>query len=290
MKTSAAGHAEALWLAGESFLALASGNVAPGAGPDLMSFSANLQQHLTQLTLEMYLGKGEAAPVGALGMLTALERLTVDFAVPDIGHLYDVPQAHHSLSEGKLVLKLPHLVYLHLTFLAQGELVLSCPQLAEARIECTIALHIHVEDAALTSLVLLECKEVQCSVRSPEDQLLSLVELCVCGCDEVGRHLIQDVGLMRHLQRLDYQRFPAECMPQSFPDTLRAIQLFPHDWEFDLPSGLKHLHELEFFQFDTTCDDWEFETSLDVLLPLESIQHLEVGPHFSGSGLDAMGC
>ena len=222
-------------------------------------------------------------------MLTALERLTVDFAVPDIGHLYDVPGPHRSMSEGKLILELPRLVYLRLTSLAQGELVLSCPQLAEAWIECTVALHIHVEDAALTSLVLLDCKGLQCSVRSPEDQLLSLVELCVCGCDEVGRHLIQDVGLMRQLQRLDYQSFPAACMPQSFPDTLRAIRLFPHDWEFDLPSGLKHLDELEFFQCDSICDDWEIETSLEELLPLESLQHLEVGAHLYGSGLNAMG-
>ena len=221
-------------------------------------------------------------------MLTALERLTVDFAVPDIGHLYDEPRPHRNLPEGLLLLQLPRLVYLHLTSCAQGKLVLSCPQLTETWIECTTDLHINVEDAALTSLVLLECKGLQCSVRSPEDQLLSLVALCVCGCDEVGRHLIQDVGLMQHLQRLDYQSFPAACMLQSFPDTLLAIRLFPHDWEFDLPSGLKHLHELEFFQFDTSCDDWEIEAPLDDLLPLESIQHLEVGAHFYGSGLSAM--
>ena len=41
--------AEAYWFAGEKFLAMPSRNISPGAAPQLSSFWAKLQQHLTNL-------------------------------------------------------------------------------------------------------------------------------------------------------------------------------------------------------------------------------------------------
>ncbi len=61
---------------------MASGNVGTNAGPVLSSFSANLRQHLTELTLKLGSARhrkedhlGLLGDLGVLNMLTALQKL-----------------------------------------------------------------------------------------------------------------------------------------------------------------------------------------------------------------------
>ncbi|CAL5219070.1 g832 [Coccomyxa viridis] len=55
---------------GERFLAVGSGDKPLRANPELLSFSANLRQHLTELTMWMDNSKGIPRRLGALGKLT----------------------------------------------------------------------------------------------------------------------------------------------------------------------------------------------------------------------------
>lgn len=204
----------------------------------------------------------------SLGMLTALQNL----------ELYG-PYSLHGPSGAAYTLKLPHLASLYCASFS-GELVLSCPELLRARFSFTSLRRIMVEDAALEDLVLKDCNNVH--VALAQDQLLKLKVLIVQECSEVGRHLIEEVSEMRNLRTLAYEPFPTACMPTSFPLSLREVFLFPCGWCRNLPEGLKGLQELRVFRFDTDTrfrcqSQWNITGSLSELLPLDSLDYLQVG-------------
>ena len=130
----------------------------------------------------------------------------------------------------KLVLKLPHLVDLYLKHPEEGELVLACPKLAKAELKCARSLQLNVEDAAMECLRVTYCYSVQLTLSFPAHQLGKLKDLHVSDCTEVGRHLIEDVALMKSLRELCYIGFPAVRMPRSFPRSLQDIELRPVGW------------------------------------------------------------
>ncbi len=90
------------------------------ANPELLSFSANLRQHLTELTMWMDNSKGIPRRLGALGKLTKLQSLVVTCDEEDIES-----GLFHDLSGQRLVFKLPELTSLHLEGLWHGEVVFS---------------------------------------------------------------------------------------------------------------------------------------------------------------------
>ena len=127
--------ADGNWHAGGKLLALLSSETtAPGAGPEVSSFKPNLKRHLTELTIHVSCKEPRPRHLDALSILTALQKLHVDFSWP----LYTEPGTGPTLaglrnmSKGKVVFRLPHLVSLHVSGLCQGELVLSSPKLAMA--------------------------------------------------------------------------------------------------------------------------------------------------------------
>ena len=200
---------------------------------------------------------GHANSLGIVSTLTSLQRLRV-YWPPSYCKL----QMPSRRKPGpKLVLTLPHLVDLYLEHLEEGELVLACPRLARAELKYGRSLRLNVEDAAMEYLRVKDCYSVQLTMRFPAHQLGKLKELHVSGCTEIGRHLIEDVALMKCLRKLTYEDFPARRMPCSFPRSLQDIELLPVGWcrdytrtggpkELrDLPEGLKELGELKRFYF-----------------------------------------
>ena len=246
-----------------SFLAMASGSLGPQFGPEL-PFWAHLKQHLTELSLRLSPGKSAAQNLAGLGMLTALKKL-------DVGAPICFGYAHHDISRETLVWKLPHLTRLQVNALTDGELVLACPKLAEAYFVKTRSLGIRVEDAALAWLTMTDCQSIQCAFTSPGKQLQDLKALKVTGCSEVGRHLIEDVGLMRRLGMLTYKEFPSASMPKEFPHSLFSIDLAPTDWRLGLPGGLKELPKLSSFTFESGCDSWWPRRPMYEHLPVERL-------------------
>ena len=181
------------------------------------------------------------------------------------------------MSGARVALKLPHLMALGVDTIMHGEIILSCPKLADAGFRRCASLHIVVEDASLTKLVLKDSREVQFAMSAPEKQLQELDYLMVSGCSEVGRHLIEDVGQMQNLQKLIYIDFPAAYMPESFPQSLFAVILYPSEWMFDPPRGLKELHRLEPPTFSTRGKSWDIPRSVAGLLCINSLQHMMLG-------------
>ena len=114
-------------------------------------------------------------------------------------------------------------------------------------------------------------------LESLEDKLQSLKSLSVRKCGFGGRHLIDNVGKMQCLQTLVYEGFPAAQMPRSFPQSLWKLELYPHDWPLDLPEGLKELYYLKSFEFDTAYVSWEIKRTLAELLPVDSLEELQLG-------------
>ena len=196
---------------------MASGHTSSGAGPQLLSFSKNLQQHLTELSLRMNPKEVRVRHLRALTTLTALQKLQLHASY------------YQDLERETLALKLPNLVSLHMYAFKQGEIFISCPKLAEAVFKGTKSLDIDLEDAALDNLVLVGCKMVIFNLYSSENQLENLRSLCVIGCSELGTHLIERVSHMRHLRSLVYRDFPATCMPRSFPHGLQTSELAPSE-------------------------------------------------------------
>ncbi len=214
--------------------------------------------------------KGHA--LGSLGMLTALRNLKVTYKVRHT-------RSYWNLAGQTLAWNLPHLESLDLEHLEQGELVLLCLKLANAAFTDTQSLRVKVEQAALASLALSNCKMLQITLNAPEDQLCHLSVLNVSNCSEVDRHLIEDVGHMRHLHTLRYGNIPAACMPRNFPQSLHHISMASLDWCLDLPEGLQRLHELKTFSFTPKCESYDLTKPLDGLLPLEGLQDLTLGPY-----------
>ena len=263
--------AKAIWSAGDKFLTMLSGGDAPSAVGDPTSFTEELKKRLIELTLVLYPSK--APLLENISMLTALQRLELRscFTPGWSGELY------RDLAGQTIVLKLPHLTSLWLEYLENGELVVLCPKLAEARFKAMASMRMAVKEAALTNLVLGGCEGVQDLVESLKDKLQSLQSLTIWYCHDVGWQVTEAMCKMPYLQTLEYGELPAGCMPSSFPPSLRELELCPDDWCLDLPGGLKKLHKLRKFKFDTECESWEITRPLDELLPVDSLEGLRLG-------------
>ena len=98
----------------------------------------------------------------------------------------------------------------------------------------TKSLRITVGNAALTRLMLTECKDFQFACTSPEKLFQKLEVLMLRDCSEVGKLLIEDVGQMSHLpfgwsasikvKDLREGRSPFACMfPQGNSGLLGTI-------------------------------------------------------------------
>ena len=242
---------------------------------------ATLQQHLTDLTLGLQSGKG-TGQLGSLGMLTALQVLTITRGQ----HHPENP--HRDLSGEKLILKLPNLIFLCLSDLEDGELVLACRRLEMAWfLNCKSFQLTMLEDDELEFLMLQDCKQVRVEGIGYENGLSGLRCLIVSGCRLSGRHIIQDVGHVEHLERLVYTDFPAACMPPSFPKSLRSITLSPLGRQCDLPRGLKELPNLTELTFGSTNVSLESSVKakltkpLAELLPMNSLERVDIGSYRS---------
>ncbi len=145
--------AEAVWSAGTELLDLASASVAPGVVPELSSFWARLKRHLTILDIDMMDCTAETQHLQALGMLTALQKLTFSAANED--------GMDHNLSGKRLIWSLPHLISLDLSYLEQGEFVLLCPKLTTAKFALINSLCFKLEGALLNSLKLDSAMQLQ---------------------------------------------------------------------------------------------------------------------------------
>ncbi len=266
---------------GEAFLATSSDCATLGPGSKLSTSWSDLQQHLTELKLQLYPMVGQSKQMGALSMLSALRELGICCAMP--------PEQFESspfwdMSRESLTLNLPNLVSLELGHLEHGEVVLSCPKLTEAFFGTTKSFRIKVDDAALERLVLDSCGRVQCVLHSPEEQLQSLRTLLVSGCSEEGQHLIERLPQMRRLQKLKYLNFPAARMPTDFPQGLRKVRLCPIDCRHELPEGLKGLRKLTRISFNSDCRFWDITRPLAEFLPLSGLREVTLSGKVYMSG------
>ena len=206
-----------------------------------------------------------------IGTLKALQDLRIGW-YPILGCIKS-----GSLHGERVALHLPHLIELYLLDLQDGELVLSCPRLAEAWVQDTKALCIRLEDTILKALLLKACDKTKFVAAPHKDLLQNLTSLIVTRCSESGKHIIEDVGEMKQLQSLTYQEFPAARMPRSFPRSLERINLYPLDWRCNLPEGLKELSRLEVFVFNTDFKSWNLERPWVEMLPTHSLQNVKLG-------------
>ena len=156
-----------------------------------------------------------------------------------------------ALSGKRLALTLPHLVSLQLCGFKEGAIALSCPKLSRLLLKETQSLQVEIKDAALESLMLLECASIQFAWESPQTQLQSVKSLSVEDCIEKGRHLLQDVGQMINLQTLTYldllvfSQDSTGCVPPIFPQSLQEITIHTYDWCCDLPIGTQETASAE---------------------------------------------
>ena len=141
------------------------------------------------------------------------------------------------------------------------------------------SINIEVKEAALNSLVLGSCGGVQNLVESLKDKLHSLESLTIDYCEKLGKKLIEELCQTTCVQFLEYRDFSAACMPRSFPQSLRELELFTHDWPLNLPERLRELRNLKDFHCDIECVSWEITRPLDELLPIDSLENLRLGCH-----------
>ena len=252
---------EAMRCAGESLFELVTGSIDHRAG--LSSFSARVKQHLTELTLTVDHGKRGAQPLEGLCMLTALRKLRLHYG-------------DYDLSGETLHLKLPCLGSLHMSKFRQGGLVLTCPNLAEACLDRTRSLRVKIEEAALTSLVVQRCREAQFALRSAVDQLQSLNTLRVEYCSEAGRHLIEDIGMMRRLRDLVYDDIPLMRMPKRFPENLQTMRLYSYDWFPDVAKPPVAFAACLDHDRHRTSWDHDMIRPLPELFPTDSLDHVQL--------------
>ncbi|KAL2052819.1 hypothetical protein ABVK25_007060 [Lepraria finkii] len=232
--------AQACWSAGEKFLAVPSSTIAAGACPQLSSFWANLQQHLTELMIEVQPGKGNKQ-LESLGSLTALKLLMI---LPEGPYRPGPPR--YDMSGAKLVLNLPKLEFLFVCSLSNGELILSAPRVEQVWFINNNSFQVSmIELHDLDLLMLKDCKQIQVAGDALEKQFPKFRSLIVSGSSEVGRLVIEDLGKMQQLERESYSDFPASRMPASFLQSLEDIHLDPSRWYRDLPAGLKQCTKLK---------------------------------------------
>lgn len=246
---------------------MSQGSIGFGSGPAISSLWTDLQHHLTGLRLELHPGKGNAQ-LGGLGMLTSLKNLTIG-------------RWHHSerdLSGEEVVLMLPNLACLFVSGFQDGKLVLSCPRLDQAKFINTSSFQVTmVEDSGLKCLMLANCEEISFARDLRKSHFEKLNSLEVSGCTETGRHIIQDVSRMQNLEWLHYRDFPAACVPESFPQSLRSITLSPLEAHCELPEGLKELTNLTELRFGSYNMSWDFTKPLAELLPLDNLKSVSLG-------------
>ena len=243
-----------------------------------------LIEHLTKLTLVLSPKRDQREDLQTLPALLALRELNIEVepwnANPSAS--FDPEAPAHIVLGGRLALTLPHLVSFHLRGLAHGDLILSCPLLAELELLATRFLRIVVEDAALVNLSLVNCVRVDLVNNTHEDHFPGIQSLVVTNSSEVGKLLIEGVGQMTHLQQLTYKYFPATCMPRSFPQGLRHLQLYPCGWTSSggsLPEGLEGFSQLKSFIFGTDCMYWWTTRTFFQLkerLPINSLERLDL--------------
>ena len=178
----------------------------------------------------------------------------------------------------RLALTLPHLEFLELSALQRRDVFLTCPKLAEARFILADSLRIKIEDAALASAVFASCGRVELVDSTTEDHFLGIKSLEVGSSGKLCRHLIEDIGQMRHLEKLIYRDFSAASMPRSFPTSLQHIQLEPSGgFGGSFPEGLKELPDLKTFR--SSSNEWPQQPTpsgeLRKRLPIDRLLYLE---------------
>ncbi len=135
-------------------------------------------------------------------------------------------------------------------------------------------------DAHPASLVLDLCFQFHFEVPSPEIQLQDLKYLSVKSSDEVGRHLIEDVGHMSRLQTLIYEGIPPACMPKALPHSLQWIDLRLYDRFRDHPEGKWKSSVLGFRCFDSPArgSTWDSDDTGPVaeLLPMDVLNPIQL--------------
>ena len=242
-----------------------------GGGHLIDSHIALLIQHLTKLQLTLDLTDHGAKDLEILGKFTALRKLDIST------YWYEGDADSYDSLEGQSVaLNLPNLISLKLYNIEHGEVVLSCPQLNLLSLDST-SLHIKVESAALRCMRLRGRTDNQIDL--PIDQLKSLHTLCVDGVGKAYRHLIREICQMKGLQKLEITDCPSECIPNSFPQSIRELRLESYNWRQDLPIGLKDLHNLEVFQFRWATEFWDITRPLGDFLPIHGLKCLNLGIH-----------
>ena len=257
---------------GALFRLISSGAFLIGEGLAHATFATSLNQHLTELNLQMSPGDGATHVLNSLGMLSALQKLKLDCASWQLG--WSTAPARVNLRGKKLPLNFPHLVSLQIDCLEQGELAISCPTLAEAVFARTSDLCIVVNNAALTHLRLYNCSKIKFAMTPPKNHLQGLRSLSVKGCSGIGRRLIEDVGHMGQLHCLSYKHLPASRMPTSFPQSLRELSLCLTGWVCDLPRGLRNLHQLRVLRIQTHCRPLKLTRPWHEQLPMDSLDYL----------------
>ena len=211
------------------------GGAVPDLGPSTSIFWANVQQHLTVLSLFVRRKGGEVRYLDSLNMLVALKSLTLkqDFPVflhPVAINLSITPPPCHRMLGETLTLNLPNLVELdwHYVQPLQKELILPCPKLAHAVFVGLESVRIKVEHATLEYLTLAG-HNIMLVLECPEVQLKNLRSLNVDEGSETGQHLAQDLDQRTNLKYLRCVNFPAACMPRSFSESLQDIELHSLD-------------------------------------------------------------
>ncbi|CAL5226012.1 g8818 [Coccomyxa viridis] len=264
--------AQACWSAGEKFLAVPSSTIAEGACPQLSSFWANLQQHLTELMIEVQPGKGNKQ-LESLGSLTALKLLMI---LPEGPYRPGPPR--YDMSGAKLVLNLPNLVFLFVCSLSNGELVLSGPRVEHAWFMNNKSFKVSMMELHdLDCLIMKDCKEIQVAGDALEKQFPKFKSLIVSRSSEVGRLVLEDIGKMQRLVRVSYSDFRASRMPASFPQSLEDIHLNPSGWFRDLPAGLKQCTKLKTLDFCTNRESVYFTKPWTELVPTDSLEKVSLG-------------
>ncbi len=251
----------------------------PGTWPKLSSFWTALKQHLTGLTLETdpyTFDKGQL--VGALAMLPALQRLQLERYKFEVLDKFGLRSGSYlDLLWEEFALKLPHLVSFRLEGFERGQLVLACPKLAVLELKGIKEVHLQVQAALLKSLKLDDCKRVHFAMNPVEEQLQDLENLCIKLCSQIDSQLIEGVGRLNSLRRLEYTCSPATCLPQSFPQSLCSVDMMICYWPCNLPKGFKELRGLEDFSFRTSDQSWRITVPLAELLPMNKLKNLQLG-------------
>ncbi len=208
-------------------------------GPKAASFWVDVKQQLTKLIIATNHGTDDAQNLETISMLTALQKLVIcDRRKPYWSQSY-LQNLLRDLSGKTVALDLPNLVSFRLSDLQEGTFVLSCHNLAKACCANTESLCIKIKSAALSSLMLSDCSSLQVELDTCKDQLQNLKTVYVTKCSEVGRQLLEDIHHMKRLERLEFGNFPRVCMPESFPQSLRELYLYPLDWHQDLLKVLR---------------------------------------------------